>query len=231
MERKLQNFVYSGNLCEVQQILRATHDKTCLQRVCLQAAVAFKQYHIVEYCVGLCKPHTDITHCIKLACRSNDQKMLDILLLPQPNASICSPAALEAVERDDLTSVKKLLPRSDFITCAPNFLQAAVECESVHSLKYMISQVNVKNEFGENLLKSAVQIRPNGMDNAGLVVSCIVEHLTSENLKNVIDRIAPCSHQKNMKHVHEHFEVLRQHELLTQAVNDTPANHMVRKKM
>lgn len=156
--------------------------------------------------------------------------MLDILLLPQPNESICSPAALEAVERDDVTSVKKLLLRSDFITCAPNFLYAAVECGSVNSLNYMISQVDVKNEFGENLLKSAVQIRPNDMDNAGLVVSCIIEHLTSENLKNVIDRIAPCSHQKNMKHVHEHFEILRQHELLTQVVNDTPANHMARKK-
>lgn len=227
---KLSQLVHMGNFEQVKEILKNIHhpNKISLEMQCVCSAVACQRYDIVEYFMGGVPSYKDTAQFFKVAIRSGDHKMVDLLLKNNPNVKVCSEVLFEAIKENDLRSIKKFVPLSTFTADPTNYIMRAIDLEAHQSINYLLQCQALPSTSVTRFLKEAVFKNARNDEDAVRVLDAVMNSATLDDLKRVSSEHNNSSNQRMLR-VLEHVAVLAQHEAITSAIQAPPSKSKFRK--
>ena len=216
---KVAQLVHSGDFDQVKKILNNIHHphKVSLEKQCLQSAVACQRYDIVEYFIVNLPSHVDTAQLFKIAIRRQDHQMVDLLFKNNPNHKVCSEALMEAIEHDDIQSIKKLTPLSWFPSEPDHYVIRAVHLSCLQSAQYLLG-VQPLNSMVE-VLEAAIHADPT----AQRMLDVVMDYASLTDLKEVADRYNRKSNNLLMQRLFAHVDILTQRQTIVAAITPPQA--------
>lgn len=211
---KVAQLVHAGDFSQVKKILNNINhpNKMSLEMQCVQSAVSCQRYDMVEYFIANLPSRADTAQFFKIAIRRQDHKMVDLLFKNRPNHKVCSEALMEAIEHDDIQSIKKLTPLSWFPSEPDHYVIRAVHLGCLQSAQYLLGVQPLNSMVG--ILKAAIHANPTAQQ----MLDVVMDYATLTDLKEVADQYSRKSNNPLMQRLFAHVDIFTQHQTISAAI-------------